>query len=134
VVEIIPLLSVYSAPSRYIFPIKRLITGKVYPDSGHSEESVRTKPSPVSQHRGSVRSLSKNFLDWTGRFRTGLIHCWTGRIIGPNHIPSSNIVYNPALYSALHLQTALFQRAAAFNALCICCIRPTGDTTVYGTG
>jgi hypothetical protein len=67
-IEIIPLLSVYSASSRYIFPIKRLITGKVYPNPGHCEGSVRTKPSPVCPHLGSVRSQSKNFLDWT----------WTG--------------------------------------------------------
>jgi len=85
-IEIIPLLSVYSAPLRYIFPIKRLITGKVYPNPGHHDGSVRTKPSPVCQHLGSVRSQSKIFLgldlDWTGRFRSGLIHCWTGGIIG----------------------------------------------------
>jgi len=52
---------------------------------GHREGSVRTKPSPVCQHLGSVRSQSKEFLgldlDWTGRFRSGLIHCWTGGII-----------------------------------------------------
>jgi hypothetical protein len=46
-VGIIPLLSVYSAPSRFISPIKRLITGKVCPNPGHREGSVRTKPSPV---------------------------------------------------------------------------------------
>jgi len=84
-IEIIPLLSVYSASLRYIFPIKRLITGKVYPNPGHREGSVRTKPSPVCQHLGSVRSQSKEFLgldlDWTGRFQSGLIHCWTGGII-----------------------------------------------------
>jgi len=75
-IEIIPLLSVYSAPSRYIFPIKRLITGKVYPNPGHREGSVRTKPSPVCQHLGSVRSQSKKFLgldlDWTGLDGSGL--------------------------------------------------------------
>jgi hypothetical protein len=56
---------------------------EVYPNPGHREGSVRTKPSSVCQYLGSVRSQSKNFLDWTwtGRFRSGLIHCWTGGII-----------------------------------------------------
>ena len=67
-VEIILLRSVYSAPSRYIFLIKRLLTGRLYPNPGHREGSVWTKPSPVCQHLGSVRSQFNNFLDWT----------WTG--------------------------------------------------------
>jgi len=85
-IDIIPHLSAYSAPLKYIFPIERLIIGKVYPNPGHCDGSVWTKPSPVCQHLGSVRSWSKIFLgldlDWTGRFRSGLIHCWTGGIIG----------------------------------------------------
>jgi len=89
-IEIIPLPSVYSAPSRYIFPTKRLITGEAYPNPGHREGSVRTKPSPVCQHLGSVRSQSKFFLDGTGLDWT--VPVWTDPLLDWwNHWSDDNL-------------------------------------------
>lgn len=45
------------------FPIKRLTTRKVHTNPGHHEGSAQTKPSPVCQHPGLVRSQSRNLLE-----------------------------------------------------------------------
>jgi len=68
VIDIITLLSVFSAPSRYIFPIKSQILRKVYHNTARNEGAIRTKPSSVCHHLGLVRSQSNNTFNWS----------WTG--------------------------------------------------------
>jgi len=87
--EIMTVLSVYSVPSRYISPIKRPIQWEISPNPGHSvglihTSPVQSSPGPTELRIGPIPVQNLLGLDWTGlgRTRSGLVHCWTGGIIG----------------------------------------------------
>ena len=119
--------------------IKRLQTGKLYPNPGHRDRSVWNKPSLVCQHLGSIRSQLKNLLDWIWTWLEGSGLDWSiAGLVERYRIASSavfsllGIVVFPACICRMAVNFAIgaltllpiFVAISAFNAFSV----PSGST------